>query len=102
MTSTLVTVAGAVTAAVLGTAALGGGHASTPNNELPHWVTKPCKTEDSLNCHWNAKTQGNGVGKSFIIRKLPNTGERPLVCIFYVKKADRKFDQCWRYDGGGI
>ena len=26
---------------------------------------KPCKTEDSTGCYWNAATQGNGRGRSF-------------------------------------
>jgi len=24
-----------------------------------------CPTEDSVSCHWDAATQGNGVGRSF-------------------------------------
>ena len=31
----------------------------------PHnW--EPCPTEDSTNCYWDAQTQGNGEGQSFI------------------------------------
>lgn len=26
----------------------------------------PCVTEDSRNCYWNARTMGNGGGKSFV------------------------------------
>ncbi len=26
----------------------------------------PCEYEDSTNCYWNASTQGNGRGQSFI------------------------------------
>ena len=26
----------------------------------------PCEFEDSTNCYWNATTQGNGLGNSFI------------------------------------
>jgi hypothetical protein len=26
----------------------------------------PCATEDSSNCSWNATTQGNGSGSSFV------------------------------------
>ncbi len=26
----------------------------------------PCPTEDSVNCYWNAKTHGNGRGRSFL------------------------------------
>lgn len=25
-----------------------------------------CRTEDDMNCHWNAAQQGNGYGQSFI------------------------------------
>lgn len=32
-----------------------------PTGELP-----PCATEDSTNCVWDAETQGNGQGTSFI------------------------------------
>lgn len=68
---------------------------------LPKWMTRPCATEDSLNCYWNAKLQGNGKGKSFYVRRMPHTGKRhPLVCIHYVKHSD--YDQCWRYAGGGL
>lgn len=31
------------------------------------WLAVPvCPTEDSNNCLWNARTQGNGQGSSFI------------------------------------
>jgi hypothetical protein len=26
----------------------------------------PCASEDSANCYWNAKAQGNGIGRSFV------------------------------------
>ncbi len=26
----------------------------------------PCPTEDSQNCHWDATSQGNGQGRSFV------------------------------------
>jgi hypothetical protein len=28
-------------------------------------VLKPCVTEDSVGCAWNAQTHGNGQGRSF-------------------------------------
>lgn len=34
----------------------------------PHtdaYMTTPCKTEDSVNCYWDAKEQGNGQGHSY-------------------------------------
>lgn len=31
------------------------------------WLAVPaCPTEDSNNCYWDARTQGNGQGRSFI------------------------------------
>lgn len=31
------------------------------------WALTPsCATEDSTNCYWDANTQGNGQGRSFI------------------------------------
>lgn len=29
-------------------------------------VSKPCPTEDSYNCTYNAQTRGNGAGLSFV------------------------------------
>jgi hypothetical protein len=29
-------------------------------------LMKPCKFEDSHNCYWDAKTRGNGRGRSFV------------------------------------
>ena len=31
-----------------------------------HAVATPCKTEDSTLCYWNADTQGNRQGESFL------------------------------------
>lgn len=38
------------------------------SNPLDH----SCKDEGQNNCHWNAKTQGNGKGKSYIVTKSGN------------------------------
>lgn len=27
----------------------------------------PCATEDANNCHWDATTNGNGQGSSFVV-----------------------------------
>lgn len=48
---------------------------------VPAWVLRPCKTEDSVNCAWNAATQGNGRGHSFVVRLVP--GKAHMVCVFY-------------------
>jgi hypothetical protein len=71
----------------------------------PWWMKRPCADEDSVNCYWNARLQGNGAGKSFYVRKVPHTSDkqgRPLVCIFYVNRHESRYDQCWRYEGGGL
>lgn len=33
------------------------------------WAVAPCKREDSNNCYWSAKRQGNGKGHSFVTLK---------------------------------
>lgn len=33
------------------------------------WSVVPCKWEDSNNCYWDAKSRGNGKGKSFVTLK---------------------------------
>lgn len=33
------------------------------------WSLPTCKHEDSSNCYWNAKRQGNGKGRSFVALK---------------------------------
>ena len=74
--------------------------ASAPHH--PWWMRRACANEDSANCYWNARQQGNGRGKSFYVRRIPHTGKRhPLVCVFYVNRAESRYDQCWRYEGGG-
>jgi hypothetical protein len=61
---------------------------SSPNN-LPAWVTRPCKQEDSYNCRWIATTP---KGHNFIVRKLPHSNK---YCVFYIKKQDaRRWDYC--------
>jgi hypothetical protein len=65
--------------------------ASSPT--LPVWTTRPCKTEDSVNCFWDARTQGNGRGHSFIVRQVP--GRAHMVCVFYVdRRYAKKHDYC--------
>lgn len=70
----------------------------------PWWMQRPCRNEDSVNCYWNARLQGNGHGKSFYVRKMPHTHNRhgqPLVCQFFVNRRESRYDQCWWYAGGG-
>lgn len=60
---------------------------------LPRWVTRPCAEEDSLNCRWDARDQGNGHGHSFIVREVP--GRAHMVCVFYVApRYARHHDYC--------
>lgn len=35
------------------------------NAELEH--IRPCPTEDSVGCYWDAQVQGNGLGRSFTV-----------------------------------
>lgn len=45
----------------LGLAGCGGHQASW------HEGYRPCPTEDSVGCYWDAHEQGNGVGRSFVV-----------------------------------
>lgn len=49
-------------------ALLGGGYAYalSPSPVQGGLTLSQCATEDSTNCVWNAATQGNGQGRSFI------------------------------------
>lgn len=39
-----------------------------PRN-IVRWTSFPkCRQEDSPNCRWNARTMGNGIGDSFVIK----------------------------------
>lgn len=55
--------------AVLAAAALaaGCGLALEPSTAHTPAPLPACQTEDSVNCHWDAKTQGNGRGRSFTV-----------------------------------
>lgn len=66
--------------------------------DIPWWVTTPCKTEDSVNCRWNAKTQGNGKGHTYIVRQFP--GKAHMVCVMYAqRKYARTHDYCEAISG---
>jgi hypothetical protein len=61
--------------------------------DIPFWVTRPCATEDSVNCRWDAKLQGNGKGHSYIVREFP--GSAHMVCVMYThRKYARHHDYC--------
>jgi hypothetical protein len=36
-------------------------------------VVTPCETEDSTGCRWDAETQGNGYGTSFVTDHVGRT-----------------------------
>lgn len=38
---------------------------------------KPCETEDSVSCFWDADTRGNGEGQSFIVDQYGNIAYLP-------------------------
>ena len=40
-----------------------------------------CPTEDSTNCVWNAKIQGNGLGVSFVAVTVPATNKEIVVSL---------------------
>jgi len=61
--------------------------AETPS---PSWLTRPCAHEDSVNCYWDAGTQGNGGGHSFFAVRV---GEQ--VCLLYGEdKYARHHNRC--------
>lgn len=66
---------------------------STTNDPVVPWFAKrPCAEEDSVNCSWNASQSGNGVGHSFIVRRLPG---QDLTCVLYEKRRfARHNDYC--------
>ena len=64
-----------------------------PKVDIPIWVTRPCKTEDSVNCRWIADDRGNGRGHTFIRREVP--GSAHMVCTFYAERHyAAKHDYC--------
>ncbi len=88
----------AVLSATILTAGLAGVATAQPTSEptpvpLPASVNRPCPTEDSFNCYWNAKEQGDGHGHSFVVRLVP--GRSKMVCVFYVERRYAKsHDYC--------
>lgn len=66
ITSVLALAVGTVAGAVL--TVTGSATADTVQAPRPygwHIPAKPCKTEDSSNCYWDAGVRGNGKGRSF-------------------------------------
>ena len=79
---------GIVLAAFAAVAAFAGGvtygHTIAPD-------LKPCQSETSNNCYWDASRQGNGRGRSFIVDR---DGHVTYVSAFNQGFADSKADDC--------
>lgn len=70
-----------------------GQDTTTGQVDIPFWVVKPCKTEYSVNCRWNAQTQGNGRGHTYVVRQFP--GKNHMVCVMYAdRQYAKKHDYC--------
>ena len=67
--------------------------ADAPTPVTTWFAERPCQYEDSVNCGWDAGTQGNGGGHSFIVRQVP--GSARMVCVFYTERSyARTHDYC--------
>ncbi|GAA0946025.1 hypothetical protein [Actinocorallia libanotica] len=44
----------------------------TEAHDRPHLPSKPCASEDSVNCFWDAGRRGNGKGFSFWVDRHGN------------------------------
>lgn len=65
-------------------------NAATSHTEVPNWMNKKCSSEDSVNCHWGAKGQGNRKGWSYMVREFP--GRAHMICVMYIDHP--KSDYC--------
>lgn len=54
------------TLAIVGTLITGGAALTAAASTAPVSALPACAHEDSDNCYWDAKTQGNGQGRSFV------------------------------------
>lgn len=95
ITSCAAAVAGVVVAVSAGLSAHASTGAKPPAPAPAFWMSRPCPAEDSVNCYWNAGSEGNGSGHSFYVRWLNGHGANGLVCVFYAgtTKADRAYAQ---------
>lgn len=93
--ATILTLAGAIGAAVTAPSHGAPEHQSAASRAMPKatWMTHPCAYEDSVNCFWNAGTSGNHRGHSFYVREVP--GRAHIICVMYVTHRDQKrWDYC--------
>lgn len=51
---------------------------------------RPCLEEDSINCYWNARSQGNGQGHSFYSIRV---GGRDCI-IYWDRHYNRRHGHC--------
>lgn len=81
----------AVVACVAAVAPLSAATASSPTPPARTvWMKTPCAQEDSTNCYWNAREQGDGRGHSFYA--VTRSG---ISCHFYVQRRfARRHDVC--------
>lgn len=64
-----------------------------------YWMRTPCEYEDSVNCYWDAGSQGNKKGHSFYVRYFP--GSAHMVCVTYAQRwFAKKNDYCTGDDTG--
>jgi hypothetical protein len=84
-------------------ALLVGGAAVGSSVRPPHhppWMSRPCAAEDSVNCYWNARQQGNGQGDSFYVVKRKLEGRQGhligrVICVYHSGRyARHHYDAC--------
>jgi len=59
-----------------------------PTHDVPHWMTKVCQDEDSVNCWWDGGTVKPHQGKAFI-REFP--GRAHMTCVMFVNRPARDY-----------
>lgn len=91
MIRTLAAAASAVALIVSGVAIADAAPTPKPT---PVWMTRPCAQEDGLNCYWDARSAGNGVGHSFYSVKVG----RKMCTIYWGNRYARTHNNCTRLD----
>jgi hypothetical protein len=61
---------------------------SESTHEVPEWMNRVCKYEDSVNCYWDGGTFKPDQGTMFV-REMP--GRKHRVCVFYVDHPRRDY-----------
>lgn len=80
---------------------LPAAHGTGDHPARTHWMRVACAQEDSTNCFWDARVQGNGHGHSFYAVTRPLTDEGgnddlgDVDCHFYVnRRYASRHDTC--------